>query len=56
MLDHPLSRMMTAKGAEHSFAISPHVLRKFCLKSSPSEDQRAQGMPGADAPAAARVV
>src|ERR1700726_2994919 len=31
----------------HSFAISPHVLREFIQNSSPSEGQRAQGMPGA---------
>jgi len=31
----------------HDFAISPHVLREFFQNIPPSEDQRAQGMPGA---------
>jgi hypothetical protein len=30
-------------------------LREFCQARSALSDQRAQGMPGADAPAAARV-
>jgi hypothetical protein len=32
---------------EHSFAISPQVCARLILNFSPSEDQRAQGMPGA---------
>jgi hypothetical protein len=39
--------MMTAEAAEHSFAISPQILRELILNFPPSDDQRAQGMPGA---------
>ena len=49
ILVHPPSRVMTAGmcGASHSFAISQHVARGFAINFSPSDDQRAQGMPGA---------
>jgi hypothetical protein len=32
---------------EHSFAISPQVCARLILNFSPSDEQRAQGMPGA---------
>jgi hypothetical protein len=47
----------------HGFAVSPRISREFCVERSPSEirgrsatPRGEQGMPGADAPAAARVL
>jgi hypothetical protein len=39
----------------YASAISPHDLREFCQQRRPSENQRAQGMPGAAAPAASQA-
>jgi hypothetical protein len=42
--------------SRHGFTASPRISREFCWKRPALSIQRAQGMPGADAPAAARVV
>jgi hypothetical protein len=49
ILVHPPSRVMTAGcvARDHSFAISPHLLREFYPDRSALSYQRAQGMPGA---------
>jgi hypothetical protein len=47
---------MTAVIQERNFAISPRIAREFCWEIPYPLNQRAQEMPGADAPAAARVV
>jgi hypothetical protein len=53
---HPTQPISNSIICRRSFAISPHVLREFDPDRSALGDQRAQGMPGADAPAAARGV
>ena len=40
---------------KHGFAISPRLSREFCFEFLPLRDQRAQGIPGAEAPAASRA-
>jgi hypothetical protein len=53
---HPTESISNSIICGYSFAISPQVCARFTLEFPALSYQRAQGMPGADAPAAARGV